>query len=350
MSNNMANSILLEDCVHVCEQTYIPWEKLKDKTVLITGATGLIGKNLAKMLLYANRQRELHMKLILFARSEEKLIAEYGDMQTEDVYSVIGDVTALPDLQMTADYIVHAASPTASAFFINNPVETLQTMLEGTRNILELGRKWNVKGIIYLSTMEVYGHPEQGHSMKESECAGFDPFTVRNCYPISKQACECLCNAYATEYQLPVMCMRLTQTFGTGVDYHDNRVFAQFMRCVMEENDIVLKTKGETERCYLYTADCTAAILAVLLKGTAGTCYNVANPDTYCSILEMAQLVATEVAGKKICVRIEEEDIHKFGYADTLYMMLDCTRLEELGWKPTVGLADMFRRMIQSQN
>jgi nucleoside-diphosphate-sugar epimerase len=346
----MMHPVMLEDCQRVCESAYIPWEKLRDKTVLITGATGLIGKNLVQTLLCADHQRDLHLKLVLLARSQEKVQEAFGDLEGADVCTVIGDVTSLPELDVQADYIVHAASPTASTFFMNHPAETMQTMVMGTQNILELGRKWNVKGIVYLSTMEVYGHPAKGHVMTEQECAGFDTFTVRNCYPISKQACECLCNAYATEYQLPVMCMRLTQTFGAGVAYQDTRVFAQFMRCAMEGQDIVLKTKGETERCYLYTADCTAAILTVLLKGTAGSCYNAANPETYCSILEMAQMVASEVADGKINVRIEEEDITRFGYANTLYMQLDCSKLEALGWRPTVKLADMFRRMIQSQD
>ena len=160
--------------------------------------------------------------------------------------------------------------------------------------------------------------------------------------------CETLCAAYACQFQVPAKVIRLTQTLGPGVQYNDGRVFADFSRCAIENRDIVLHTKGETKRSYLYTLDAASAILTVLTKGKSAEAYNAANEDTYCSIYEMAQLVAQKIAQGKIQVKVEETDISSFGYAKTLHMNLDTTKLKELGWQAKTNLSEMFSKTIES--
>ena len=152
-------------------------------------------------------------------------------------------------------------------------------------------------------------------------------------------------NSFAHEYGVPAVVLRLTQTFGPGVVYQDRRIFAEMMRCVIEGQDIVLHSKGETERSYLYTADAVTAILKLLAEGEPGQAYTAANPQTYCSIADMAQLVADDAAGGRIRVRYDIDSRDR-GYADTLYMKLDISKLMSLGWYPKTGLRDMFVRMI----
>ena len=195
--------------------------------------------------------------------------------------------------------------------------------------------------------MEVYGNPQKGEIISENYISGFDPTITRNCYPMSKKLCESLCQAYYSEYNVPTKVLRLTQTFGPGVEYNDGRIFAEFMRCVVEKRDIVLKTKGETERCYLYTSDAVSAILTVLLSDKNGECYTVANPQTYCSIAEMAELITTKLGKGQIKVVYDiAEDITKLGYANTLYMNLTIDKLKSLGWTPKTDLITMFKNMI----
>ena len=247
------------------------------------------------------------------------------------------------------DYIIHCASPTSSKDFSQAPVDVLTANIMGTKALLEFARVNPVEKFIYLSSMEVYGFPEKGHKVFETDAGAFDTMKERNSYPIAKIACESLCRSYFTQYSVPTVVLRLTQTFGPGVKYDDGRVFAQFMRCAVEKKDIVLKTKGETERVYLYTADAIAAIITAMLKGQSGEAYSVANPDTYCSIKEMAELVANEVANSKIKVVFDiAEDISKLGYANTLYMNLNVSKLKALGWNPTVNMKHMFKNMIDA--
>ena len=301
-------------------------DTVRGKRFFVTGATGLIGKSVAAYLLQNGAE-----VLALTRRPVENL--NY----------LLGTVEDLPEIPGEIDYIIHGASATASAYFVEHPAETIETAVLGTRNVLELAREKRVKGLAYLSSMEVYGYPEKGHKVTEAEVAGFDPTVPRNCYPISKQLCESMCCAYAKEHDVPTKIVRLTQTFGPGVVYDDKRVFAEFARCAIEKKDIVLKTKGETERSYLYTEDAVRAILTVLIKGKTGVAYNAANAETYCSIAEMADLVAHEYG---IRVRYEPDDIAKYGYANTLYMDLDVSKLEALGWSAKTGLKEAIEKTI----
>ena len=338
------NKIQIEDFEALCQLGYIHWEKLNHKTILITGSTGLIGSNLALALLYANKSLGLNMHLVLPARNTEAAHRMFGEEALTILPYSVGDEL---HYQGSVDYLVHLASPTSSKFFAEKPVNTMLTNIEGTKTILDFAASKQIKKLVCLSTMEVYGLPEKGHKVQENELGSFDTMSARNSYPIAKIACEALCHSYYKQYGLPAVILRLTQTFGPGVRYDDGRVFAQFMRCAIEKKDIVLKSAGLTERPYLYTADAVSAIIVALLHGKPGEAYTAANPDTYCSIAAMANLICNEITKGQIKVVFDmEEDIAKLGYADTLYMDLDVSKIEALGWKARTDLCSAYRRMI----
>ena len=341
------DSIFQEDIRNVAKAEFIPWDMLAGKTLFITGATGLIGATVINALNYASKVKQLNLKLLALVRDRNRAEERFRDILGDGVLSfAVGSVEQLPDIDIPIDYIIHGASQTASREFVSHPVETLETTLLGTMNLLKLAKEKKVSGFVYLSSMEVYGYPEKGHKVKENEIGSFAPMNLRNCYPIGKIASENLCCSYASEYPLPAMSIRLTQTFGAGVNYNDTRVFAYFARCVKEQADIVLKTKGETERCYLYTTDAATAILTVLLNGKPGKIYNAADEATYCSIAEMAEKVA-ENGGIKVVYDIQDAAAN--GFPDTLYMDLDTSELKKLGWCPLgVGhtIIQMYSRMI----
>lgn len=313
--------------------------------ILVTGATGLIGSTLIKTIFNCGIEENKNVKVIALVRSMEKAQKVFGiDYSNKHIKFVQGDVERLPDIDEDIDYIIHGANPTSSRYFIDSPVETLHTAINGTDNLLKLALAKKVKSFVFLSTMETYGTPRKGTKVTELDSGRFDTTVTRNCYPLSKQICENLCCSYYSEYGVPVKIARLTQTFGPGVDYNDGRVFAEFARCAIEHRNIILKTKGETERSYLYTEDAVSAILTILLHGENGQAYSVANDKTYCSIYEMATMVADKYG---IQVEILEQDVASQGYAGTLYMDLDTTKLRNLGWKPQVDLEEMYSRMIE---
>ena len=312
----------------------------QNKRIMITGATGLIGKVLVRKLIDEGGiviapVRNMNKAKILWDNEQRVSFFEISDSE-------------IPMGKMEIDYIIHAAACTSSKAFVENPADIIRDNFKFTECMLEFARINNVSGFVYLSSMEVYGAPETDDKITELYGTNLNTMEVRSSYPESKRICEALCCAYASQYELPVKVIRLTQTFGPGVTYDDGRVFAEFARCVIENRDIILHTKGETKRSYLYTEDAADAIMKVLLLGKAGEAYNAANEDTYCSIYDMAVLVADRIANGEIKVCIEESgDVQARGFAPTLKMNLDTTKLKALGWEATTGLEDMFRYLIE---
>lgn len=344
-------SVFYEDLENISSDTGIPWKKLAGKIVLVTGSTGLIGSCIVRTLLWQKKYLENPPKVLALVRNLEKAKKKFRseiELYKTNLYLLEGDICNLPEIDGNIDFIIHAASITSSYAFTNEPVEVIRVAVLGTNNLINLGINKGIQGFVYFSSMEVYGMPQKGHAVTENEIFGFNPTVIRNSYSISKQMCESLCLSADSEYGIPVYILRLTQTFGPEAEYTDKRVFAEFMRCVLEKRDIILKTPGLSERCYIYTADAVKAVFTVLLKGNNREIYNVANPDTYCSILNMAKLVAKDIADGKISVKIEQEkDLQIYGYADTLYMQLDISKIKALGWKPETGLKAMFSRMLK---
>lgn len=338
---------LYEDLEYISNAEFIPWERLKNKTIFITGATGLIGYTLVNALVYVNHKKGLNLKVIILVRQLKNAKEQFCKIADDEALKyVVGSVEMLPDIMRNIDYIIHGASITDSQSFVRRPVETIMTAIKGTKNILELAKNKDVSGMLYLSSMEVYGYPKKGHKVEEREIGALCPLEVRNSYPISKIQCENLCCSYVKEYGVPAIICRLTQTFGLGVKYNDRRVFAEFARCAIEKKDIVLKTKGETERSYLYTADAITAILTVLLKGISGQAYNLADESTYCSISKMAEAVAKK---NGISVKYDIQDNSSNGYANVLYMDLSTSKLMSLGWMPMnkdERLDEMYKILI----
>lgn len=343
------NRIYMEDIEKNVYDSTINWDKLENKTIFITGGTGLIGSLIINTILYANKIYNLNCKIIALVREQEKANKMFEDQikQNDKLQLIYGDVRdKITNIQDDIDYIIHAASQTSSKAFVDHPVDIIDISLKGTQNTLELAREKKVKNYIYLSTMEVYGRPNTDEKIDEKHGNNLLTIEPRNCYPISKIMCENLCTCYSKQYGFNSNIIRLTQTFGAGVNYNDGRVFAEFARCVIENKDIILHTKGDTKRSYLYISDAVSAILLVMLSEKTNEIYNVANENSYCSILEMANLVASK--NKNIEVKcIVDENIEKYGYAPTLCMNLDTTKIKKLGWKAKVDLDEMYDRLIE---
>ena len=297
--------------------------------------------------------RNLQIHIIAMVRNEEKGKKMFSHLIGRgDVELLVGDINRPVVYSDSVDYIIHGASATSSKYFVSNPVETIYTALDGTSNILKFATEKKINGMVYLSSLEVYGTPEKDADLiTENDYGYIEPLSVRSSYSEGKRMVECLCASYAKEYDVPVKVARLSQTFGAGVAYDDGRVFAEFARCAIEGKNIVLHTEGKTVRTYCYTIDAVTALLTILAKGQAGEAYNVTNMDTAISIYDMAKLVSGILPESNIAVERDiPEDLASFGYNPEMIVKLDSTKLQKLGWKATVGLREMYERLIESMS
>lgn len=342
------HNLLVEDLETICDIGFIPWADLRDRTIFITGGTGLIGSFLISALLKANLKFNLNLKILALVRNKVKATSLFG-VEREMIRYIVGSVENIPPIYEKIDFIIHGASPTASNYFVEYPVDLINIAVRGTSNILELAKDKNVSSIVYLSSMEVYGAPKVDNEIEETQGCTLDAMAVRSCYPISKRLCENLCASYGKQYGVHARVIRLAQTFGPGVASDDKRLFAQIARAVINHEDIFLQTMGNSKRCYLYTVDAVTAILLILLKGEDGKAYNVANPNTYCSIVDMVQMVIHDIANDTICMNLpEQENRERYGYSPEHYLNLDVKKVSGLGWHATKDLREMFMRLIGS--
>lgn len=340
----MNNEVLKEDVQFFADHFKLK-EQLRSKTFLITGATGLIGSVMIKCLLALNQKFDLDIKILALVRDLEKARIIFDDEYDAIKYLQIPltEITA-ESVPERVDYIIHLASPTSGRYMKEHPVETFDLAYQSTLTLLNFAKQTNVTGMVYVSSLEYYGQILDDCQITEDIQGYVDPVSSRSSYPLGKRAAEYLCYAFSHEYDTPAKVARLTQTLGAGISEKDNRVFAQFARSVINGEDIVLHTAGESAKPYCYTTDCVSAILFILLKGQHGEAYNVANPDTFISIRSLAEFLR-QYFNPAINIRYELNE--NMGYAPVTKLHLSTDKLQALGWKPDVGMRDMFERLIK---
>ena len=341
------NNILKED-IQLFASRFALATELEGKTIAITGSTGLLGACMVHCLLALKAQRGVNLHIVAVVRNMEKAVRLFGE-ESEEISYYQYDFSATEPFQpkRKVDYLFHFAAPTASKDFVEKPVETMNTVYMGMQNILNYAEQTKLESLVLASTLEVYGTiTDDSTPLTEDKQGYLNPMATRSSYPLAKRAAEALCHNYAVEKQVKVKVARLAQTFGAGVSKQDNRVFAQFARSVIHNENIILHTTGELSRCYCYTTDAISAMLYILLKGEDGTAYNVANEATYISIRQMAELVAKTFNPDHVHVVIEMQE--GLGYSPTTKLRLDTQRIQSLGWTPYYNIKEMFHRLIAS--
>lgn len=311
---------------------------------LITGATGYIGSMLVKQI----KEMDDNVEIKALVRD----IARAKKMLPSDIQMIEADLTdrdTIISLNRNCDYIIHCASVTASTEMITHPAETIESIVNTTQNILEYARHGQIKSMVYLSSMEVYGCIDcpDGNRVTESEVSRgvVELLSARSCYPLGKRMAENICYSYFKEYGVPVKIARLAQTFGEGVLPSEQRIFAQFARSVRDGSDLVLHTEGCSMGNYCGIHDTVSGILTILEKGISGEAYNVVNESNTMTIRQMAELVAKKNAGGKIKVTFDIAKDNRYGYASTTSLRLSGKKLMMLGWKPMESLEDMYRQL-----
>ena len=328
------NYILLEEYEKIYQVLSSNINDLKNKSILITGANGLIGSYLVEFLQYLNLTLDYNIKIYLMSRSLQKLRKRFKNQSS--LFFIEQDLNQQITINQTFDYIIHAASNAHPIAFSTDPVGTMKTNLIGTINLLEMSKNSNTK-FLYLSTGEIYGN-NVDKAFNEN-CIGLVNSTdVRSCYPESKRAAETLCIAYANQYNINTNIARLCYIYGATITDDNSRADAQFLRKVINKENIILKSLGEQKRTYCYVADAVSALLFILLNAKSKDVYNIANPNSIVSVKQYAELLA-RIGNVNIEYDTPSEN-EKKGYSKPADSILDATKLINMGWQPLYDIQE----------
>lgn len=319
----------------------LPWEKLRGCNILITGATGLIGSCLVEVLMEHSLRDYNVYAMGRDSQRMNKLFKRY--LSDEGFHTIFGDVTVPLTGNQKFHYIIHAASGAAPSEFSQHPVEVMKANIIGVANMMEYGINHGIRRFLYVSSGEVYGEGD-GRVFAEDYSGYVDCTSPRSCYPSSKRAAETLCVSYAAEYGVDVVIARPCHTYGPHFTENDNRVYAQFIRNVLRNEDIVMKSTGEQFRSWCYVVDCVSALLHILLKGENGQAYNIADANSNISIKELAEMVAT-IGNRNVILDIPDSEERK-GYNPVSKSVYSVDKLKNLGWIVTGKMEDKMNKTV----
>lgn len=347
--NNMTN-IVKADIDRIASSS-LSWHKLKDKTILITGATGFIGSFIIHSLMRKNETDALGVTVLALVRNIEKGRKSYGEYEKMGMLKFIEqDVTSPITTKEKADYIIHCASNAAPREYSLYPVETMKTNFYGTLNLLEYAKKVDAESFLYVSTIEVYGTTHGVAEIDENTYGEIDAMKVRSCYPLSKKSCETLCLSFADEYGLNVKIGRLSYIFGPGMKQGDSKIVAVFPRCIANNENIVMKSKGEQLRSYTYVSDAITGLLTVLVDGDSSSAYNIASKKCITTIAGIAHTLVDSYPerGLKVIFDLPTEAEAK-GFSLIENAVLSSQKLESLGWESEIDLVTGLKNVVAEQ-
>ncbi len=329
----------------------LPWERLAGCKVVVTGASGFIGSYLTRTLLnlYPAGKVDRPVQVVGIVRSIERARARYSDLSAGSRLTLIEcDLSHPHNLNVNADWFIHAASQASPKYYGIDPVGTSAPNVIGTYHLLSLAQASRAQSFLFVSSSEVYGANGARTRLAEEDYGIVDPTSVRSSYAESKRMGENLCISWMHQYGLPVHIVRPFHTYGPGLDLGDGRVFADFAGDVVAGRDIRMTSDGTARRAFCYISDAITGFIHVILKGSPGQPYNVANASGDLSILELAELMTSLFPEKRL--KVHRKAVAEGPYLQSQFSLLlpDVSKLEQLGWSPKVSPADGFKRMIES--
>ena len=304
-------------------------DNFRNKSFLITGATGLIGVCLIDALMKYNTQGA-NINIFAVGRSKEKASMRLGEYYDEENFHFIEqDVRQpLPDY-VKADYIIPLASNTHPLAYSQYPIETIEINVKGAEYALQKAVECN-STVLYPSTVEIYGNARGTDLFTEDYTGQLNLGNSRSCYTESKRVSEALCQSYIAERGAKVKIVRLSRIFGPTMLMSDSKASSQFILKALHNEDIVLKSKGDQYFSYTYVADAVSAMLCVLLHGEVGEAYNISNHACDMHLKDFASYCA-KWCGKEVVFDLPTETERK-GFSVATQAILENKKILNIGW------------------
>lgn len=342
------NNYYSEDINNVCKLS-IPWDELRGKSIMLSGATGLIGSFFVDVISEKNITDGLNCTVYALVRNEGKAKARFSKFADDTHLVFIPYDVKYPlvtDTPEKIDYILHLASNTHPMLYATDPIGTITTNIIGLQNLLEFAAAHRCERFIFASSNEVYGENRgDAELFDEDYCGYINCNTLRAGYPESKRCGEALCQAYKSQKGLDVCVARLTRSYGPTMIMSDTKAVSQFIKKGVAGEDIVLKSEGTQYYSYTYTADAASGLLWILLAGESGEAYNIADISGDITLKDLASIIA-EMNGKKVVFELPDA-VEAAGYSRATKARLDGSKIRALGWKPMYNIKTGMERTVK---
>ena len=341
------NELYLEDVRRV-GGLCLPWEKLQDRSILLSGATGLIGSFLIDTILEKNVCDGLNCTVYALGRSEEKAKKRFSRFADDPRFVFIPYDVKQPFVREeigTVEYVLHLASNTHPLQYATDPIGTITVNIIGLQNMLDFAVAHHAARFAFASSNEIYGENRGDvEFFDEKYCGYIDSNTMRAGYPESKRCGEALCQAYRAQKGLDVVIPRLTRSYGPTLQQSDTKAISQFIKKGVAGEDIVLKSAGTQYYSYQYVADSVSGLLYVLLCGESGEAYNIAEEHSDIMLRDLAAIIAG-ISGKEVVFELPDA-VEASGYSKATKARLDGHKLAALGWKPKYDIRSGLERTV----
>ena len=343
--NLLDDEMYIKDIDKVANKKF-SWEIMKNKAIVISGASGMIGSFLIDVLMKKNTEG-LNCTVYALGRNIEKAKKRFGKYWNDKhFFFIAGDINQGINVNRDViEFFFHAASNTHPIAYSTDPIGTITTNIIGTYNLLEYAVAHHAERFIFASSVEVYGE-NRGDTDKFTEdyCGYLDCNTLRAGYPESKRAGEALCQAFIKQKELDIVIPRLSRTFGPTMLQSNTKAISQFIKKGVACEDIILKSEGTQFYSYSYVADAVSGILTCLFEGKCGEAYNIADEKCDISLKDLAAIIADYV-GKKVIFELPDAT-EKAGYSKATKAVLDGKKLKKIGWNPEYDMKDGLIRTI----
>ncbi len=297
------------DLDHVLMHTQELWSELRGQQLFITGGTGFFGRWILETFIHANDRLSLGASAVVLTRDPERFALKAPHLATRnDLQLLQGDVRDFDFPDGDFSHVIHAGTTSSAPV---EPLEMFDTIVQGTRHVLDFAATHHTRKFLFISSGAVYGKqpPELTHISEDYHGAP-DPLDPNSAYGEGKRAAELLCTLMAKRRGFEAKIARCFAFVGPHLPLDAHFAIGNFIRDSLQGKSIEILSDGTPYRSYLYAADLTIWLWKILFQGKSCQSYNVGS-DLEISISELGKLVIETTGTEKAVIVHKQPTIDK---------------------------------------